>query len=71
MSKKINWKQKVRELVRDIGRAEARKLLESAGVSKVTADRLTGKTTRYPSNVGPLLGSAIERALESSKSKAS
>lgn len=62
-------KAQVKAWATQIGKSEARRLLVVAGVSPHTADKLIGG--RYPSEVGLLMGAAIERAIEASKQAAS
>lgn len=53
------------DLAARIGKSEARRRLVVEGVSPHTADKIIG--SRYPSEIGVLLGAAIQRAIEVSK----
>lgn len=64
-----NLKKDIADLAKRVGKPEARRLLVVAGISPHTADKLIGE--RYPSEVGILVGAAIQRAIEASKQEAS
>lgn len=69
MAKRTDYKAAVKELVNQVGKLEAQKLLIAAGVSPSAAYKLTNNN--YPSEIGGLLGAAIMRAIAASKQKAS
>lgn len=62
-------KRKTIEFAKRVGKPEARRLLVVAGISPHTADKIIGG--RYPSEIGILLGAAIQRVIEASKQAAS
>lgn len=64
-----DWKKNVKDMAKRVGKSEAKRQLVVAGVSTSTADKLIRDV--YPSEVGPLLGAAIQRAIEASKQQAS
>lgn len=61
-------KEEALELANQVGKPEARRLLVVAGISPHTADKLI--SGRYTSEVGLLVGAAIQRAIEAAKSGA-
>ena len=62
-------KQAAMDLAKRVGKPEARRLLVVAGISPHTADKLI--SGRYTSEVGLLVGAAINRAVEAAKQLAS
>jgi hypothetical protein len=64
---KTDYKKAVQDLASRIGKSEARRELVVAGASPHTADKLLRGV--YPSEVGHLLGGAIERAIEATKKR--
>jgi hypothetical protein len=55
-------KKKAEEFAAKVGKPKARKALVLEGVSPHTADKII--SGRYPSEIGELLGAAIERAIK-------
>lgn len=55
-------KKMAEEFAKRVGKPRARKLLVLEGVSPHTADKII--SGRYPSEIGELLGAAIERVLK-------
>ncbi len=65
MAKRTDPKAAVKELVNQVGKLEAQRMLIAANVSPSASYKLTN--SNYPSVVGALMGAAIMRAIAASE----